>query len=191
MWTRLAELGRFGSVGLVAFVVDAGLFNLLRYGPGTLLEDKPLTAKALSVVAATVVAWLGHRSWTFAARRTAVRGRAVLRELVTFSAVSAGGMGIALACLGFSHYVLGLTSPLADNISANGVGLALGTAFRYLAYRHLVFPWPGRAGPALDAAATAPDIDPGPEPYRGPDEPHIEPAGRPVAHDPATGAGRG
>ena len=29
-------------------------------------------------------------------------------------------MVIALACLGLSHYVLDLRSPLADNISANG-----------------------------------------------------------------------
>ena len=35
--------------------------------------------------------------------------------------------------------VLGLTSPLAENIAANGVGLALANVFRYFAYRHLVF----------------------------------------------------
>ncbi|MGZ4722528.1 MAG: GtrA family protein, partial [Oryzihumus sp.] len=30
-------------------------------------------------------------------------------------------------------------SPLADNISANGVGLVLGTLFRFWAYRRFVF----------------------------------------------------
>ena len=49
------------------------------------------------------------------------------------------GMVIALACLGLSHYVLDLRSPLADNISANGVGLILGTLFRFWAYRRFVF----------------------------------------------------
>ena len=53
--------------------------------------------------------------------------------------VNAGGMLIAVGSLGVSHYVLGFTSPLADNISANGVGLVLGTAFRYFCYRYLVF----------------------------------------------------
>lgn len=132
---RLVELLRFGSVGGLAFVVDTGLFNLLRFGPGNLLEDKPITAKILSVAVATLVSWVGNRYWTFADRRTATR----VRELVGFAVVNVGGMAIAVACLGISHYVLDLRSPLADNISANGVGLVLGTAFRYLAYRSWVF----------------------------------------------------
>jgi hypothetical protein len=48
-------------------------------------------------------------------------------------------MAIALACLAVSHYLLDLRSPLADNISANGVGLVLGTLFRFWAYRRFVF----------------------------------------------------
>lgn len=133
--TRLLELLRFGSVGGLAFVVDTGLFNLLRFGPGDLLEDKPITAKILSVAVATLVSWVGNRYWTFSDRRTETR----VRELMGFAVVNIGGMAIAVACLGISHYVLDLRSPLADNISANGVGLVLGTAFRYLAYRSWVF----------------------------------------------------
>jgi putative flippase GtrA len=143
----VAELARFGSVGAMAYVVDLGLFNLLRFGPGELLAAKPLTAKAISVVVATVVAWLGNRYWTFAHRRTATRGR----ELAAFAVVNAGGLVIALSCLAFSHYVLGLRSPLADNIAANVVGLGLGTAFRYVLYRRLVFT-AGSAAPVPDAA---------------------------------------
>lgn len=62
----LAELFKFGFVGGIAYAVDTGLFNLLRFGPGELLLDKPLTAKVLSVAIATLVAWLGNRYWTFA-----------------------------------------------------------------------------------------------------------------------------
>ena len=153
---------RFGSVGAVAFVVDAGLFNLLRFGPGEVLGHKPLTAKVISVAVATLVAWLGNRFWTFSQRRTA----APVRELLGFGLVNLGGMLIAVGCLAFSHYVLGLTSPLADNISANGVGLVLGMVFRYLAYRHFVFtgvglPLPpesdeGSAEPQTPSSATLP-----------------------------------
>jgi putative flippase GtrA len=132
---RLAELARFGSVGLLAYVIDIGVFNLLRFGPGELLGHKPLTAKVLSVAAATLVAWLGNRYWTFSRQRTRRRSR----ELGMFVLVNAGGMAIAVGCLAVSHYVLDLTSPLADNISANGVGLVLGTAFRYVMYRRFVF----------------------------------------------------
>ena len=51
--------------------------------------------------------------------------------------------GIAFAipalCLAVSRYLLGLDSVVADNISANGIGLVLATATRWLLYRSLVF----------------------------------------------------
>ena len=56
-----------------------------------------------------------------------------------FVLVNIAGMLIALACLWFSRYVLDLRSQVADNISANVVGLVLGTAFRYIMYRYVVF----------------------------------------------------
>ena len=140
---RIRELLRFGAVGGVAFVVDTGLFNLLRFGPGEVLEAKPLTAKVISVAVATVVAWLGNRFWTFSDRRTETQ----LREFAGFVVVNIGGMAIAIGCLAFSHYVLDLRSPLADNISANGVGLVLGMVFRYFAYRTWVFTATPDAGP--------------------------------------------
>lgn len=129
------EVIKFGVVGAVAYVVDVTVFNLLRFGPGELLGDRPLTAKAVSVAVATCVAWYGNRQWTFRRRRTA----APVRELVQFFVINAIGLGIGLACLFVSHYVLGLRSALADNVSANGIGLVLSTLFRFWAYRRFVF----------------------------------------------------
>lgn len=132
----LGEVASFGVVGAVALAVDVVGFNVLRYaGDGGLLEDRPLTAKALSVTASTTVAFLGNRFWTY---RHRPRGQ-LHREYVLFFVFSAIALAIALACLGVSHYVLGFTSPLADNIAANVVGLALGTAFRFWSYRRFVF----------------------------------------------------
>ncbi len=137
------ELAKFGVVGAVAFVVDVGTFNLLRNGA---LSDRPLTAKVISTVLATSVAFAGNRQWTFKHReRSGVR-----REYALFFALNAVGLGIALTCLGVSHYVLGFTSPLADNISANVVGMAFGTMFRFWAYRRFVFTAPV---PAAEPAA--------------------------------------
>ena len=39
-----AEVAKFGTVGALAFVIDVGLFNILRAG---VLADSPLTAKTL------------------------------------------------------------------------------------------------------------------------------------------------
>ncbi|MFF3063321.1 GtrA family protein [Oerskovia sp. NPDC057915] len=139
---RLAELGRFSFVGTVAFFVDLGLFNLLRFGPWDALSASPLEAKAIAVSVATVVSWLGSRYWTFSDRRTSRHGR----ELLTFLLVNAAGMAISLGVLAFTTDVLGLTSPLAENVAANGVGLALANVFRYVAYRRVVFTGPSRAG---------------------------------------------
>ncbi len=83
----------------------------------------------------TLVSWLGSRYWTFSDRRTTQR----TRELVGFLLVNAVGMAISLGCLAFSTSVLGLTSPLAENVSANIVGLALANVFRYVSYRRFVF----------------------------------------------------
>ena len=49
------------------------------------------------------------------------------------------GMLPAVICLGVSHYLLGFTSLLADNISANIIGLVLGTILRFFLYEHTVF----------------------------------------------------
>ena len=140
----IGELAKFGVVGLIALVVDVGLFNLLRFAGGEgLLYDKPLTAKVISVVVATTVAYALNRNWTFSHRaRTGVG-----REYTLFIIVNAIAMGIALTVLWISHYGLGLDNPVADNISANVIGLGLGTAFRFWAYRRFVFP-------AVEPAAT-------------------------------------
>lgn len=156
------EAMRFGVVGAVGFVVDVSLFNFLRFWgnpshPGP-LQDKPLTAKVISVAVATLVTYMGNRHWTWAKReRSGAR-----REVALFFFFNAVGMAIALACLAISHYVLNYRSPLADNVSANGIGLVLGMIFRFWSYRTFVFR--SRPPGAVSAAGAPPDAA---EPYRG------------------------
>lgn len=153
--SMVRELMKFGIVGAVAFVVDVGVFNLARVGA----DMGPLSSKTISVVLATTVAYAGNRYWTFRHRdRPGLR-----REYVLFFAFNAVGLAIALACLGFSHYVLGFESALADNISANGVGLALGTAFRFWSYRRWVFPQLAEAPHRHPAQDHLPASEPGPD----------------------------
>ncbi len=158
----IGQFGRFGVVGLVGFVVDVGLFNLLR---ATVLSPEsddlgPLAAKVVSVSVAICVNWIGNRYWTFRHER----GERMLREAVQFAVVSVAGMLIALACLWVSHYVLEFRSALADNISANVVGLALGAVFRFWLYRAWVFaPRPGLSS-ASDAGRGDPALRPSERP---------------------------
>lgn len=152
---RLYELAKFGSVGAVSFVVDVGLFNLLQFGPGHLLDAKPLTARVVSVAVATLVAWIGNRLWTFSDRRTENRPR----ELAGFIIVNVGGLLIGIGVLALFVYPLGLDSPLWKNV-ANLLGIGLGTIFRYFAYRYLVFTGAspsGRAGSDPAAGAATPE----------------------------------
>ena len=138
LWTRVVSYGlKFGVVGLIGFVVDVGVFNLLRTGVAgdDHFWQSPIGAKVASVSLAILVNWIGNRYWTFRAHR---RKNFVL-EFFEYVAVSLGGMLIGLACLYVSHYVLGFTSLLADNISSNIVGLGLGTVFRFAFYRFWVY----------------------------------------------------
>jgi putative flippase GtrA len=125
------ELMKFGVVGSAAYVVDVTLFNILLAS-----TDEPLISKAISTTVATTLAYAGNRTWTFRHRG----GSGVRREYLLFFLLNGVGLVIALACLVVSHYLLGFTSALADNIAANVVGIALGTAFRFWSYRRWVFP---------------------------------------------------
>ena len=128
---------KFGIVGLVGYAIDVGIFNALRLGvlgDGHFFQG-PIGAKIASVTVSTLATWFGNRYWTFRENR---RQNFAL-ELFEFSAIAVIGMGISLFCLYISHYVLGYTSLLADNISTNVVGLVLATAFRFLLYRFWVY----------------------------------------------------
>jgi len=153
LWMRLrtlvTRLAKFGTVGGCAYVVDVTIFNLLLYaGDRPVLAGLPLAAKVVATSVATVVAWLGNRLWTFRGRTSDHAGR----EFVVFAGACTTGLLITLATLWVSHYVLGFTSPLADNLAANVVGVAFGTAFRFYAYSRFVFPSRPAAGEPAPAA---------------------------------------
>jgi putative flippase GtrA len=145
--TLFHELAKFGTVGFLSLLVDLAVFNTL-----LVLIDKPLTAKVVSTVVAATNAFFLNRHWSFKHReRTTVR-----REYSLFFVLNAVGLGISLLCLSISHYVLGFESRLADNLAANGVGLVLGTTFRFWSYRRFVWAAPAEVEEAAyDGAAAA------------------------------------
>jgi len=148
---------KFGTVGLVCYGIDVAIFNLLRSGLlGEHLFSEPIGAKIVSSILSTVAAWIANRLWTFRERRRRDLGV----EFAEFIVVAGVGMGIGVACLAVSHYLLGFQSILADNISGNVIGLVLATAFRFLAYRYWVF-GTTRSGSRLNAQTPQPEPEPG------------------------------
>ncbi|HVU71587.1 MAG TPA: GtrA family protein [Mycobacteriales bacterium] len=124
------EVAKFGVVGATGAVSDILLFNVFDNAWG-----KPLTAKALSTLIATVITYVGNRIWSFRHRaRTGLRS-----ELPRYFVISLLGLAIVEACLAFTVYVLKLDGTIAKNVSANVVGLVLGTLFRFWAYKRWVF----------------------------------------------------
>ena len=131
-WTH--EVLTFLAVGGTGYVVDVLAFNLLRTLPPFSTLD-PAIARTVAVVAAMVVTYAGNRALTWKDRSS--RGRR--REVSLFVVANVIGYLFSVGCLIVSHDLMGLTSRLADNISANVVGLALGTVFRFVAYKYVVF----------------------------------------------------
>lgn len=156
---RYREFAKFLVVGGTAWVVDAGLFTLLSH---TILDNKVLTSKIISVLVSTIVSYVLNREWSFNHRG----GRELHHEALLFFLVNGVALGVNLAPLAISHYLLGinvghgyarLTVSIADWISANIVGTGIATIFRYWAYRRFVFPHElSDSDPAADGR------DPGP-----------------------------
>ncbi len=133
----MTQLIRFGIVGSAGLVIDLVVFNALRLTvlAPEIVHEGPVLAKVVSTALAILANWMGNRHWTF---RKQHRER-MLREGIEFAVVSVAGVMIGVGCLWVSHYVLGFTSAIADNISANVIGLGLGAVFRFALYKWWVF----------------------------------------------------
>ncbi|MBW1601878.1 GtrA family protein [Streptomyces sp. JJ66] len=125
------ELAKFGTVGAFGVLVNVATFNLCLHVFGLATVRSGVIATAVAVA----TNYLGNRYWTYLhTAKTRVR-----REASLFLLFSGVGLVIENGVLALSHYGLGFTSPLADNIAKYGVGLGLGTAFRFWSYRTWVF----------------------------------------------------
>ncbi|GAD87790.1 GtrA family protein [Nocardia asteroides] len=138
---RHQELIKFAIVGATTFVIDSGLFYLLKW---TVLAEKPVTAKIISGVVAVIASYILNREWSFKNRG----GREKHHEALLFFGVSGIGVILSNIPLWISSYVFDLRQPnvsflvenVADFISAFVIGNLLQMAFRFWAMRRWVFP---------------------------------------------------
>ncbi|MBV9161099.1 MAG: GtrA family protein [Pseudonocardiales bacterium] len=138
---RHRELVKFALVGGITYIMDITLFTLLKT---TVLQPKPVTAKIVAVLVATIVSYVLNREWSFRTRG----GRERRYEATLFFLVCGIGLVINATPLWISRYVLELRVPevsllvqeAADFASANVIGTLLAMAFRWWALRRYVFP---------------------------------------------------
>ena len=155
---RHRELVKFALVGGTTFVVDTAVFLVLKT---TVLSPKPVTAKIVAVLVATIVGYVLNREWSFRTRG----GRERHHEAALYFAISGVGMVINAAPLWISRYALDLQVPdvsrvtmeIADFTSAQIIGTLLAMLFRWWAFRRYVFP-DADARPRVPAMAVGPPV---------------------------------
>lgn len=152
------ELVKFALVGGTTFVVDTAVFLVLKT---TVLAPKPVTAKIVAVLVATIVGYVLNREWSFRTRG----GRERHHEAALYFAISGIGMVINAAPLWISRYALDLQVPnvsrlameIADFTSAQIIGTLLAMLFRWWAFRRYVFP-DADARPRVPVLAVGPPV---------------------------------
>jgi putative flippase GtrA len=135
------EIGREGYkylvVGAGGYLIDVGIFNILSIMRNQgLFELDSLLIKSISVIFAVSFTYLINSRWTFVQRNSKPDG---LSRLARYWVVNLFGLFITLIPLYVSRNILGLDSLIADNISANVIGVGLAVFFRFTASRFWVF----------------------------------------------------
>ncbi len=124
------ELGAFGVVGGVCFVLDLAVFQLLYVHA----DIGAVTAKAISTLVSMTVAYVAHRHWSFSHRtQTGVR-----KGFLAFAVINGVTLLLALGAVAVVRYPLGQDHPLVLQ-ATNVTSIAAGTLIRYLGYRRWVF----------------------------------------------------
>ncbi|MBT1192338.1 GtrA family protein [Rhodococcus kroppenstedtii] len=138
---RHSELIKFAIVGATTMVFDLTIFYSLSL---TVLESKPVVAKVLSGVLATILSYILNREWSFKNRG----GRERHHEALLFFTISGVGVLLAAAPLWIANNVFdireGATSLTAlviiDFVLNYIIGNLLQMAFRFWALRRFAFP---------------------------------------------------
>lgn len=155
---RHHELIKFAIIGGSMMILDMAIFYSLSL---TVLDNKPVIAKIISGVLATIVSYVLNREWAFKNRG----GRETHHEAMLFFAISGVGVVLQAAPLFVANNLFDIRSSvdvtqlvIIDFVLGYIIGNLIQMAFRFWALRRFAFPETD-----LDAAATVTtDLEPAP-----------------------------
>ncbi|EHI46501.1 transmembrane protein [Rhodococcus opacus PD630] len=138
---RHHELIKFAIVGGTTMIFDLAIFYSLSL---TILEEKPVVAKVLSGILATVLSYILNREWSFKNRG----GRERHHEALLFFTISGIGVLLAAAPLWIANNVFDIrasqenltTLVVVDFVLNYIIGNLLQMVFRFWALRRFAFP---------------------------------------------------
>lgn len=153
------ELIKFALVGGTTFVFDMVIFYSLSL---TVLEPKPVIAKIISGVLATILSYILNREWAFKNRG----GRERHHEALLFFFISGIGVVLQAAPLWLANNVFEMRSNLStgeliiiDFVLGFIIGNILQMTFRFWALRKFAFPVEELRGGDAGSTDLHPTID--------------------------------
>lgn len=120
---------RFGLVGTLGFVVDAGVMQMLV----SLAGAGAIEARAVSIPTAVLATWVLNRSFTFGK----TGADAALPSLVRYVAVSAAGAAVNF--LVYTALVLASSTLAAYPMIPLAIASIVALVFNYLGSKHFAF----------------------------------------------------
>lgn len=125
----IGQVRRFGTVGALGFLVDAGLLVAL-----ISLGSDPYLARAVSFPVAVTVTWYLNRTWTFAAQPPSLGRR---RQYARYFAVQTVGGLSNYAC--YAAVLIFVQESAPGALFALAVGAVAGLIVNFLGARVFVF----------------------------------------------------
>jgi putative flippase GtrA len=125
----LSSFVRFGIVGVVGFIVDAGVLQALVSFGGW----GPITARLVAVPTAVCATWVLNRTITFPESHAGP----ALRSLLRYFAVSAAGAGVNF-CV-YTLLVFASPAMAARPILPLAIGSVVALMVNYLGSKHFAF----------------------------------------------------
>jgi putative flippase GtrA len=120
---------RFGMVGVVGFVVDAGVLQALVSMAGW----GPIAARAVAVPTAVFATWLLNRSFTF----PEAQGGPAWPSLMRYAAVSA--LGASVNFVAYTSLVMASSFMAARPLVPLAIGSVIAMIVNYLGSKHFAF----------------------------------------------------